>query len=353
MTETTSTDEIRAIARPDCSLCGKPGEVLYAKQRDRLFDAPGEWDVMQCYGCQLLWLGTVPIDADMAKVYPPSQSNSSITNAIAEAGLKNFIRSCILRAVFGYRNLPVPLGGALLGWLAGRLPPLRQRAAFYVNFLSGPDLEGGKLLDVGCGSGEFLARMSRLGWDAHGVEPDLNSADVAERLPGITVHRCTLEDAGFPNDHFNAITLNHVIEHLESPERTLREITRVLKPGGMVIITTPNIAGPCHRRFRNNWYHLDLPRHLIMFSMQSLKSLTTACGLSVRRLFTVSREIEQTYLASSLIARCGRLRGFFASSKGTLLKDRLAAFWFALTLDQSRPEIAAGQGEEIVIVLSK
>jgi 2-polyprenyl-3-methyl-5-hydroxy-6-metoxy-1,4-benzoquinol methylase len=348
MTKTTSTDEIRVSVRPNCPLCGKLGKVLYAKQHDRLFDAPGEWDVMECHDCQLLWLRTVPIDADMAKVYPPSQSHSSITHAIAEAGLKTVIRSCILHAVFGYRNLSIPLGGTLLGWLAGRLPPLRQKAAFHVNFLNG--LKGGKLLDVGCGSGAFLARMSRLGWVGHGVEPDSNSADLAERLPGVTVHRCTLENAGFPDDHFDAITLNHVIEHLESPEKTLREISRVLKPGGVVVITTPNITGLCHRKFRNNWYHLDLPRHLVMFSPQSLKSLTKACGLTVQDLFTIGRQVQQTYLASSLIARNGHIQGFFRNSKGTSIKDRLVAFWFTLI---SLRAIADRQGEEIAIVLSK
>ena len=198
--------------------------------------------------------------------------------------------------------------------------------------------------------GGFLARMSRLGWLAHGVEPDSNAAELAARLPGVTVYRCTLEDAGLPSNHFDAITLNHVIEHLDTPDRTLREIARVLKPGGTVVVTTPNIAGRGHRRFRSNWYHLDLPRHAVMFSPQSLQSLTTACGLKMRDLFTIGRQVEQTYLASGLIARNGHIPGFFSGSNAAPFKDRLAASWFAL---RSSSADAAREGEEIVIVLSK
>lgn len=348
MTQSNSNNSIRVRERPDCPLCGMPGSVLYVGQRDRLFNAPGQWDVMECRDCRLLWLRIVPIDADMAKVYPPAQSCTPILHVPTDGGWKTALLQSILHTTFAYRHLPATRGIQWLGWLAGRLPPLRRKAAYHVNFLQG--FEGGKLLDVGCGGGGFLARMSRLGWIAHGVEPDSNAAEHAARLPGVTVHQCTLEDAGFPSNHFDAITLNHVIEHLDTPDRTLREIARVLKPGGTVVATTPNIAGRGHRRFGANWYHLDLPRHAVMFSPQSLQALTTGCGLKVRDLFTISRQVEQTYLASELIARNGHIPGFFSSSHAAPLKDRLAASWFALLSLRAN---AAREGEEIVIVLSK
>lgn len=82
----------------------------------------------------------------------------------------------------------------------------------------------GRLLDVGCGSGEFLAQMRELGWDVFGVEPDPQAARVAREQFGLTVWPGALAEASFPDGFFDAVTLNHVIEHVADPPWLAAEV---------------------------------------------------------------------------------------------------------------------------------
>ena len=111
----------------------------------------------------------------------------------------------------------------------------------------------GKLLDVGCGNGEFLAMMQQAGWDVSGVEPDPTAAQVSSERLNITVPTVDLEGASFPSKSFDAITLSHVLEHVYDPIGVLRECRRILKPAGHVVIVTPNIGSLGHARFGGNW----------------------------------------------------------------------------------------------------
>jgi SAM-dependent methyltransferase len=142
------------------------------------------------------------------------------------------------------------------------------------------DLTPGRLLDVGCGNGLFLKRMSDLGWIAQGVETDTRSARVARETYGFEVYGGTLQDAGFPADSFDAITMSHVIEHLRDPLLVLAECRRILKPGGVLVVTTPNYKCLGHRCFGRRWLGLDPPRHLYVFSRKSLDLMANRTGFS-------------------------------------------------------------------------
>lgn len=137
----------------------------------------------------------------------------------------------------------------------------------------------GRLLDVGCAMGHFLGFAKSRGWDVEGVECSAYAARYAEERLGVKVHPvCALKEANLPPDFFHACVLVEVIEHLPDPRETLTEVWRVLQPGGIVYITTPNFA--CYRSLllREEWTTVIPVGHLYYFDRASLGQLLSSIG---------------------------------------------------------------------------
>lgn len=100
----------------------------------------------------------------------------------------------------------------------------------------------GRLLDVGCGKGEFLAAAKKRGWDIFGVEPSPNLADYAVKNYGLNIRNSDLAGAAFPSGHFDAVALNMALEHVDHPRELVLEIARILKKGGKLYIEVPNTS---------------------------------------------------------------------------------------------------------------
>jgi SAM-dependent methyltransferase len=139
-------------------------------------------------------------------------------------------------------------------------------------------LPPGRLLDVGCGLGHLLSGVDPK-WERHGIEISEYAAEKAT-AHGIIFHG-DLEGANYPDRFFDVVTLYHVIEHMEDPERELREIKRVLKPGGWFIVGTPNFDSACARRFGEKFRLLNDATHISLFSAESLRRLLEDNGFSV------------------------------------------------------------------------
>jgi SAM-dependent methyltransferase len=143
---------------------------------------------------------------------------------------------------------------------------------------------GGRLLDVGCATGVFLNGMRRTGkWEVFGVEPNASAADYARRRFGIEVHTGMLREAGYPDEHFDVVSLWHVIEHVLEPVADLREVRRILKPNGLLVLTTPNLDSFDARLFGRFWAGLETPRHLFVFSLSTLTRLLSGLGFELVR----------------------------------------------------------------------
>ncbi|MEK7560608.1 MAG: methyltransferase domain-containing protein [Patescibacteria group bacterium] len=106
-----------------------------------------------------------------------------------------------------------------------------------------PRIPSGRILDVGCSYGLFLKTAKEAGYDVHGLELNEKAAAHAEREFGIPVERKLLEDAHFPENHFDIVTMFGVVEHLIRPVEVLREVARILKPGGLFVGRCPNVYG--------------------------------------------------------------------------------------------------------------
>lgn len=145
-----------------------------------------------------------------------------------------------------------------------------------------------RLLDVGCSSGAFLLTARRLGFQVTGVEPSADAAQTA-RAAGLTVFTGYLEQAKFPDAAFDAITLIEIVEHLRDASALLRECTRILKPGGVILITTPNAHSWTARAMGARWAGFslnDMGGHISFFNPQSMRMLAARSGLEVQRIET-------------------------------------------------------------------
>ena len=134
------------------------------------------------------------------------------------------------------------------------------------------------MLDIGCGNGRFLLEMKQLGWQAEGVEFNDRAIEICHNN-GLKVHKGDLKSANFPDDSFDLITARHLIEHVPEPDKFLEEVARILRPGGIVNIRTPNGNALGRILFRKFWFANDIPRHLFLFTPKSLDKLARKYGL--------------------------------------------------------------------------
>ena len=262
-----------------CPVCASTSRTTFHRGlKDRLFfSAPGSWDMHRCNGCGSGYLDPRPNPATIGLAYtsyythnpPPADSQTSVSKhrlrRIAQ-------RNAYLNAVYGYDLQPA----------SSRHPfflstDRRQRWDKHVGYLRFPG-QGARLLDVGCGNGKFVAQMKSVGWEAIGIDPDpVSSAQAA--AAGLDVRSGSIETLpGIEDKSFDAVSLHHVIEHLHKPLETLRRCWQVLKPGGTIVIATPNFSSLGHSVFGADWFHLSPPMHLVMFTPDSLKGALEAAG---------------------------------------------------------------------------
>jgi SAM-dependent methyltransferase len=186
-------------------------------------------------------------------------------------------------------------------WLQGHLSP------------------GATVCDLGCGNGDLLARLSRLGCEATGVEPDSKACEVA-RGKGHRVLTGTAEElpAEVRGERYDCVVMSHSLEHCLDPGLAVSNAAGLLADRGLLIVETPNSEAKGLERAGVLWPWLDVPRHLNFFTGQSLRSLLARSGISVQaveyqgytRQFSPSwirweRDIRGTFAAKA--GRSGRL----------------------------------------------
>jgi SAM-dependent methyltransferase len=248
-----------------CALCGGPARYDFSG-RDLMFGLHRRYDYHLCTECGCVFQHPMPDPAAIAAFYPPDYSVYDEQERTRRIGAW---RRALLRRLRGYRHLDVPLP---LRLLAGVLAPLAAAPGT-------PDfVPEGSMLDVGCGNGRYLSTMRALGWQVQGVEFSEDGVRVC-RLADLPVHHGDLASAGFPDASFDLITVRHVIEHIAEPQPFMAELARILKPGGRLLIETPNSEALGRAWFGPNWYHNDVPRHLILYSPANLARLAGRHGL--------------------------------------------------------------------------
>ena len=151
-------------------------------------------------------------------------------------------------------------------------------------------LKGGKLLDVGCAYGFFLELAKKNGWQVQGTEISEAAYMYAKNKLKLPVLNKALEEAEFKNESYDVVTLFDVIEHLPSPNAAIKEIRRILKPNGLLVITTPDIGSLSAKLLGRNWEEIKRVReHIYFFSRSTLKSMLELNNFKVLRTESAGR----------------------------------------------------------------
>lgn len=327
----------------ECTLCAAPGRSLHADLEDRLFGTAGSWGLRQCPRCELVWLDPRPDPERVVQAYADYYTH---VEGAEESWLQRAIKRGIPSAVFGYGDAVSDRTERLFGRVLSLLGPLRELARR--NLMALPAERRGSVLDVGCGSGLFLRHMRSLGWQVSGVDFDPKAAEVARKaLPGCEIRSGGVEALDFEPETFDAVTLSHVIEHLTDPLETLRACHRVLRPGGWLVVATPNSASLGRRRFGRHWLHWDPPRHIQVFNPGTLSRLAREAGFAVRSLSTPSSSSHFVWQASRLLEKTGSLPGARTDGAGFALKAGSIAFW---AWEYLLVKLGRSCGEELLLI---
>jgi SAM-dependent methyltransferase len=138
----------------------------------------------------------------------------------------------------------------------------------------------GKVLDIGCGRGLLLNKLRERGWEPRGTELSEEAAAYARHKLNLPVTTEELRECRFPGEEFDLVILWHVLEHVQEPRAMLEEVSRILKPGGVLLVAVPNFGSYEARRTGPGWFHLDVPRHLTHFTPRTLGEALGLAGLS-------------------------------------------------------------------------
>lgn len=163
------------------------------------------------------------------------------------------------------------------GWLVGR--QLRR------------EKPSGRVLDVGCATGEFLRGIQEgSGWEAFGTDLSSYAVEVAHRSPGLNITCGELADIAFPAEYFDAVFVRNVLEHVLEPEALIEELRRILRPGGLLRLVVPNghtEIRPFDAANRRNELAEDVQAHLNFFTPACFVAWLRQCGFEVSKIYTL------------------------------------------------------------------
>jgi SAM-dependent methyltransferase len=156
--------------------------------------------------------------------------------------------------------------------------------------------EKGKVLELGSSYGHFLRRAQQAGWDVEGVEISRSAADWARQTFGILAHAGTLEGT-LPvlRPPYDAVVMLHVLEHSSDPRRLISQVREILRPGGVLLVETPNSSSWIARECGRTWEWLTLPAHIFLFSPASMRHLLEGAGFSVEILTTQRGDAHNSF----------------------------------------------------------
>jgi SAM-dependent methyltransferase len=281
-----------------CPACGAELAGVALRGGDRLHGLPGEFEVAVCRECGSgRTLPPLPPEA-LGELYPGGYNAYALPASLP--------LRLLATGLFRWRY-----------WRALRRPPLSA--------LGGP----GRLLDVGAGRGDLGVVLGELGWRVTALDPSPDACDEA-RARGVEAERGTLLEAEEGLDgNLDAIAFQHSLEHVSDPAEELTAARRLLRPGGLVLITLPNFGSWQGRRFGTDWFHLDLPRHRSHFTPAGIRALLERIGFGVE---TVATSTSADGLPMSMRYRRGHPgRGGLGMTGLVLLSAPLAGAFGRLT----------------------
>jgi SAM-dependent methyltransferase len=260
-------------SKNSCQVCHSANPEHFCAVFDRVLQRPEElWEVLRCKECGFGWTAPPLAEDEIAGYYPPVYLGNT--------------------------------GQALDEFFSGQLTRSRSwRKETEKTRLVERFAPGGKILDVGAGDGKFLWALDQEKWERTGVETAHEVVElVRSKMPALNLVAGDIYSDQLAPGKFDVITFWHVLEHLPRPRSVLARATLLLRPGGWLFISLPNLDSLQARIFRRHWYAFDdVPRHLYHFSREALKRVLQEQGLQIHASLFFSRLVNFHCLKHSLI----------------------------------------------------
>ena len=272
------------ISRPNCIFCKKELAILVLKNISKNGNS---YDIYECDQCEIAMLNPFATDIELAKLY-----------------------SC-----GNYRTAKGKRFGYIIETLIhlGRIKKRKRIHQF---------IKTGKILDIGCGRGLFLDVMRRGGWDTIGTEFNEETASYAINTYGLKILPGDIAQHKLPAESLDAININQVLEHLKNPDKVLEESHRLLRKGGILIISVPDLRSPQFAIGKENWFLLDLPFHLFHFTEEGLSELLRKNEFKVKHIKRFSLELNPFSWLQTLLNISGvRFNLLYDLLKSSELRD--------------------------------
>lgn len=244
-----------------CDLCGGNNFTQLYESYDKMHNIEGNYNLNKCINCGLIFINPQPVLNELMKHYP-SEGYYSLKKDVDKSGFTKLLEMTYYEKK---RTLLTPFK-LIFSPFPRTLITVKQ----------------GRYLDVGCGRGDFLLFPKMEGMDCYGVElGDFDNEFAANNK--LEIFHGNLKDADYPDNFFDVISLNHVYEHVDKPMETITELHRILKPGGKIVLATPQSKSLAHWLFGKNWVQLDTPRHLFIYNTKTLISYANKAGLKLNK----------------------------------------------------------------------
>jgi len=321
---------MRTQSEWSCSICGNYTNYKAHIIKEMMFGLHHEFEYIECDYCQCLSLKSVPEDLT---AYYPSDYYSFSDQPISSKQNNELVR---------LRNQYLAFGTPWIGKMLFNLFPKRELAWLPLIGLK----KNTCILDVGCGSGNLLYFLKDQGMNnLTGIDPFLKNDRIASKA--FTISK---KDIFSISGIWEIILFHHAFEHMSDPKNVLAKTASMLSIGGQCIIAIPTVSGDAWEKYERNWVQLDAPRHLFLYSIESIEILAKQTGFSITKVLYNSTGFqfwgsEQNIRGIPLIDPAS---GTIAARKGLFSKKTLRNFEkMAIQLNKK------SRGDQVVIFLKK
>ena len=250
---------IPKLENVNCDLCESNSYTHLFEGMDYRFGRKEKYSVVKCKNCGLIYINPRPTAESVLKLYEENytpENNLKILPKIEKAKWK-----IVLKKIWHKIN-----------------------GQYVDEIISKAE---GKVLDIGCSNGYLLLSLKQKGCEVYGVETNLKFVEICKEM-GLEVFCGTVEDAKFPDESFDTIVMSQVLEHLPSPKTTLKEIFRVLKPKGKVLVYCPNPESYLSQLFGKYWHGWHIPFHFYTFTKETIGKFAIKTGFKIKKISKIT-----------------------------------------------------------------